>query len=350
MTLHKRIVDNLNSTVLLLDPALRVEYLNPAGEDLFELSARKAVGGDLAALFRADDVLHDALVRAQADAHAFTGREMRLESRTGERLTVDMSLTPLGGGDRPYLLLEMVRVDRHLRIAREEQLLAQQSVTQSLLSGLAHEIKNPLGGLRGAAQLLERRLDDAGLREYTQVIIDEADRLQQLVDRMLGPTQLPRREAVNVHEVLERVRHLVSAEAGIAIETDYDPSLPMLVADCDQLIQALLNLVRNAVQATGPDGRVVLRSRAVRNLTIGPCRYRLAASIEVTDDGPGIEPEMLEKIFYPMVSDRPGGSGLGLAIAQSLIRRHRGLIECSSEPGRTTFRVLLPLEGDEDGK
>jgi len=349
MSLYKRIVDNLSSTVMLLDPALRIEYLNPAGENLFELSSRKAVGGALTALFRPDEALQQALVRAQADGQSFTGREMQLDNDLGERLTVDISVTPLAGDADCFLLVEIVRVDRHLRIAREEQLLAQQSATQSLLRGLAHEIKNPLGGLRGAAQLLERRLDEAGLREYTQVIIGEADRLQQLVDRMLGPSELPQSVELNVHEVLERVRHLVNAEVGMAIETDYDPSLPMLVADRDQLIQALLNLVRNAVQATGAEGRVQLRTRAVRNLTIDQRRHRVSLCVEVIDNGPGIEAGMLEKIFFPMVSGRPGGSGLGLAIAQSLVRRHHGLIECSSIPGRTTFRVLLPLEGDEDG-
>jgi two-component system nitrogen regulation sensor histidine kinase GlnL len=214
-----------------------------------------------------------------------------------------------------------------------------------LIRGLAHEVKNPLVGLRGAAQLLERRLDEAELREYTQVIIGEADRLQALVDRMLGPATLPQHVELNIHEVLERVRQLVEAEAGLAIDADYDPSIPDLVGDRDQLIQAMLNLLRNAVQSVDGEGRVAIRSRSHRQVTIGQQRHRLVIGIDVIDDGPGIPAEMVESIFYPMVTGRVGGTGLGLSIAQELIHRHGGLIECTSRPGETVFRVLLPLEG-----
>jgi two-component system nitrogen regulation sensor histidine kinase GlnL len=247
-------------------------------------------------------------------------------------------------------LVELLQVDRHLRIAREENLIAQQSTARALVRGLAHEIKNPLGGLRGAAQLLERELPDESLTEYTRIIIDEADRLQLLVDRMLGPNSLPNKRELNVHEVLERVRALVQGElpAAIRIQRDYDPSIPPLQADRDLLIQAVLNIVRNAVQALGESGVITLRTRTQRQFTIGSRRHRLVARLEIVDNGPGIPPELIEQIFYPMVTGRSDGTGLGLSIAQSLVNQHGGLIECASRPGETVFTLLLPLESKDE--
>ena len=346
MSLHKRILDNLSHAVLVLDQRLAVSYINPAGEVLFGLSSRQALGQRIVDLLRGDARVADDLARALQSGHPFTERELELAPRPGIQITVDITVVPLADATRDAaLLLELQHLDRHLRISREEHLLAQQSATRALIRGLAHEVKNPLGGLRGAAQLLERRLDQAELREYTQVIIGEADRLQALVDRMLGPATLPQHVELNIHEVLERVRQLVEAESGLTIDADYDPSLPHLVADRDQLIQALLNLVRNAAQAVGGEGRITLRSRSQRQVTIGTHRHRLVLCLEVIDDGPGIPQEMLENVFYPMVSGRAGGTGLGLSIAQELVHRHGGLIECSSRVGETVFRVLLPLEG-----
>lgn len=346
MTLHKRILDHLSQAVLVLDQRLAVSYINPAGEMLLGVSARQVRGQPIVDLLHLDPRLATSLAKARDGGHPFTEREVEVALRPSLVLTVDLSVTPFGDASRDTtLLLELQHLDRHLRISREEHLLAQQSATRALIRGLAHEVKNPLGGLRGAAQLLERRLDQAELREYTQVIIGEADRLQVLVDRMLGPAQLPRHVELNIHEVLERVRQLVEAEANRPIDADYDPSIPPLVGDRDQLIQALLNIVRNAVQAAGADGHVAVRTRCHRQFTIGQQRYRLVIGIDVVDDGPGIPAEMVENIFYPMVSGREGGTGLGLSIAQELIHRHGGLIECSSRPGETLFRILLPLEG-----
>ncbi|MCB1725943.1 MAG: PAS domain-containing sensor histidine kinase, partial [Gammaproteobacteria bacterium] len=212
----------------------------------------------------------------------------------------------------------------------------------------AHEIKNPLGGLRGAAQLLESELDSAELQEYTHIIIQEADRLQELVNRMLGPNRRPSFEPVNIHHVLERVRTLVLAETAerMTIIRDYDPSIPELIGDHDQLIQAMLNVVRNAARALGESGTVTLRTRIQRQLTIGNERYRLAAKIDIIDDGPGIPPEIADTLFLPMVTAGTGGMGLGLSIAQSLINQHRGLIECNSRQGETVFTIFLPV-GEE---
>jgi len=346
MTLHKRILDNLSHTVLVLDQHLAVNYINPSGEILLGVSARQVHGQPVLELLHLDGRFNDSFIKARDGGHPFTEREVEMTLRPDMVLTVDLSITPFSEPTRDMtLLLELQHLDRHLRITREEHLLAQQSATRALIRGLAHEVKNPLGGLRGAAQLLERQLDAAELREYTQVIIGEADRLQALVDRMLGPAKLPQHVELNIHEVLERVRQLVEAEADLAIDADYDPSIPDLIGDHDQLIQALLNIVRNAVQAVGNDGHVAVRTRCHRQFTIGQQRYRLVIGIEVIDDGPGIPAEMVENIFYPMVTGREGGTGLGLSIAQELIHRHRGLIECSSRSGQTVFRILLPLQG-----
>jgi two-component system, NtrC family, nitrogen regulation sensor histidine kinase GlnL len=240
------------------------------------------------------------------------------------------------------LLAELRPLDQQLRQAREERMVFEQQTNRELIRNLAHEIKNPLGGLRGSAQLLERELDRPELREYTQVIIKEADRLQALMDRMLTPHRAPRIEPLGIHEVLERVRSLVSAEfAGIEIERDYDPSLPELIGDREQLIQALLNIARNAAQAGAK--RIVLRTRAVRQITILRQRFKLALELQVIDDGPGVPEEIQDRIFSPLVSGREGGSGLGLSLAQTFIQYHQGVIEFESRPGRTTFRIVLPI-------
>jgi two-component system nitrogen regulation sensor histidine kinase GlnL len=244
-------------------------------------------------------------------------------------------------------MMELLALDRHLRISRDELLLAQHQASRELIRGLAHEIKNPLGGIRGAAQLLEREYPDSEHREYTRVIIREADRLQNLVDRLLGPNRLPQKADVNVHQILEHVRQLVEAEApaGIVVLRDYDPSIPEVHADREQLIQATLNVTRNALQALGAQGSgmIVLRTRTRRQITIGGRRHKLAIQMDIEDNGPGIPHQMMEKIFYPMVTTRAEGTGLGLPIAQYLIHSHGGLIECQSQPGRTVFSMFLPL-------
>ena len=261
-----------------------------------------------------------------------------------------MTISALAGqNSEPEILLELTSLDRLLRITRDEILYSQQNATKELLRGLAHEVKNPLGGLRGAAQLLERELDSFELKEYTRVIIDEADRLQNLVDRLLGPNSVPKKRAVNIHEVLERVRSLVLVEIthGLKIRRDYDTSLPELIADPDMLIQATLNIVRNASQALHQKGEITLRTRIERNHTIGHQRYRLVLKVDIIDNGPGIDEAFKEKIFFPMISGRAEGSGLGLSIAQSLIQQHSGIIECHSQPGYTCFSILLPILNTE---
>jgi two-component system nitrogen regulation sensor histidine kinase GlnL len=343
-----RIIENLNTAVLLLDEALRLEYINPAGEMMFAVSGRQAAGQPVQLLLPGKDGLRQAMQQALKNGHPFTAREKHLSLLGDRHIIVDCTVTPLVGEQQERaVLVELLQVDRHVRVTREEQLMAQYEVTRALVSGLAHEIKNPLGGLRGAAQLLERELEDTSLKEYTRIIIGEADRLRNLVNRMLGPNTPAHKRPLNIHEVLEHVRQLVLAEVpqGIRILNDYDPSIPEINADADQLIQAMLNIVRNAAQALGGRGEIALRTRVLRHITIGHRNHKLVARIDITDNGPGVPPDMLPHIFYPMITGRPEGTGLGLPIAQALIKQHGGLIECSSRPGETTFTILLPLTG-----
>lgn len=347
----KRIVENLSSAVLLFDSDYNLQYMNPAAEMLFQVSARHMLGepaSDL--LFCPGGSPENNLARAVNSGHAITERQLTLPLMDRTNVTVDCTIIPLIQDNHQNLgvLVEIQQIDRHVRISREEHLLSQQEAARDLIRGLAHEIKNPLGGLRGAAQLLERELDEASLKEYTQIIIDEADRLQTLVNRMLGPNKLPDLVRVNVHTLLERVRNLVQAESGgrVKIIRDYDPSIPELYVDSDRIIQALLNIVRNAARAIAPvdGGWIKLKTRILRQFTIGNIRHRLVAQISIEDNGPGIAEEIVEKLFYPMVTASEGGMGLGLSIAQSLINQHGGLIECSSRPGETVFNVLIPVE------
>lgn len=344
------LVEALAGAVCVLDAALVLRYLNAAAEELLGASRRQVRGRPLAEIITCDDDFLRQVSDALETDRAFTVREISVTPAhaSGARV-VDASVTPWRPDTEPLAVIELAPVDRHRRIAREESLRAQEEASRRLLRGVAHEIRNPLAGLRGAAQLLEAELGDAELREYTGVLVREVDRLRGLVDRMVGPVRAPEHARLNVHEITEHVRQLLRAEAPAAVrlDTEYDPSIPELRADRDQLVQALLNLGRNALQALGDDGRVTLRTRTLRQYTVRNVRHRLVAVVEVCDDGPGVPPELLETLFQPMVSGRAEGSGLGLTIAQSLVGRHGGLIECESTGAGTVFRVLLPL-GDDD--
>jgi len=341
------LLDHLSTSVLVFDHNFRLCYINPAGEVMFSQSNRHVLGKAINALFANADWVTTQLGAAMESGQIVNQRGCRLELMNGLTVIVNCTHTPVSlSGGMNGIMLEMRKVDHHLRVEQEEQLIAQQEATNAVLRGLAHEIKNPLGGLRGAAQLLEKEISDSELREYTRIIIGEADRLQNLIDRMLGPNDVPNIQRVNIHEILERVRELVliESESGLTIHQDYDPSLPDLQADPDLLVQAVLNIVRNAAQAMEGKGEITLRTRVQRQFNIGNRQHRLVACVEVFDNGPGIDRALQAKIFYPMVTSRSDGTGLGLSIAQSLINRHYGLIECSSKPGETVFTILLPLE------
>lgn len=340
---------NLLATgVLLIDPEWRLIAINLAAETLLEISANRTAGESIANLVLMDDELRDLLTQAQLEDFPMVHRGISLQLRSGHPLAVDLTVSPIHHGPTPHLLLELTLVDRLQAISEGESLWQAQASLRQITRGLAHEVKNPLGGIRGAAQLLSKELDDPRLAEYTEVIMAEADRLRSLVDQMLGPRERLELKQINIHEVTERVRQLIEAESqgNVAIDRDYDPSLPELEADPGQLTQVLLNMTRNAWQAVGEggDGKILLRTRARRQYTLGGHRYRLVCAVEVIDNGPGVSEEILPRLFLPMVTSRPDGTGLGLSIAQMIANRHGGLIQCQSEPGSTNFTLLLPME------
>ncbi|HEY2865282.1 MAG TPA: nitrogen regulation protein NR(II) [Casimicrobiaceae bacterium] len=337
----------LATAVVLLGPDLDIRYANPAAENLFELSKRQLVGQEAKAVFGDAPALFQAIEKALATGASYTEQELEIGIAGKARLHLSCTVSVV---DVPgtALLLEFRHIDQQLKIAREERLLEQQQANRDLIRSLAHEIKNPLGGIRGAAQLLERELDRRPLREYTQVIIGEADRLQALVDRLLTPHRMPKYQSVNIHEILARVGTVVQAEFPlIEILSDFDISLPEFEGDPEQLTQAIFNVVRNAAQAL--DGvlgvpQIRLTTRVARGVTLAKRRHRLALALLVEDNGPGVPDSIRDRIFFPLVSGREGGSGLGLTIAQTFVAQHNGAIECESVPGHTAFTILLPLE------
>ncbi len=342
-------LDLLSSAVVLVDAHLLVRHMNPAAENLFAVSHRLLLGHPLKQLVGEPADLAAAIDRALKNNWSYTGHNIAIAQAKGEPLRLDCTATPVEArGIR--LLLEFRPIDQQLKTIREERLREQQQANRELIRNLAHEIKNPLGGIRGSAQLLEHELDNPQLKEYTQVIIKEADRLQDLMHRLLSSHRTMQPGQVSIHEILERVRRLIHAEyAGVRVRRDYDTSLPDLTGDREQLIQAILNIARNAAQAMSGQGEIIFRTRAARQVTLAKKRHALALELQVIDNGPGIPEDIRERIFYPLVSGREGGSGLGLTLAQSFVQQHQGTIEVESRPGRTCFTILLPLADSTSG-
>ncbi len=348
--LNNPLLDNLTTAVVLVDCKLHICYLNSAAEMLLELSGSRALGLNVVQLLTENEKPLEEMTHTLESGNPYTRRQASLSLPSGQCISVDYTVTPVQHRGDDYLLLEFQPLDRMLKISREASILSTQETSRALIRGLAHEIKNPLGGLRGAAQLLAKELPDESLKDYTDIIIAEADRLRKLVDRLLGPHKLPEQKPLNIHEVLERVVKLITAETGggIDFKRDYDPSIPTLQGDKGKLIQAVLNIVRNAMQAftqgQQQPPQLLLQTRVLRQFTLGDRRHRLVCRVDIVDNGPGIPPELQQTIFFPMVSGRAQGTGLGLSIAQSIVNQHKGLIECSSQPGNTRFTIYLPLE------
>ena len=349
-------LDLLATAIVIVDRELVVRYANPAAENLFELSSKSLVGNTITETFEHDRVLGAAIDYARTNNCSYTEHDLKIGVPGHAKLHLSCTLSPIEieswVAGWQGLLLEFRHIEQQIKIAREERLHDQSQANRELIRNLAHEIKNPLGGIRGAAQLLDHELERPGLHEYTQVIMKEADRLQSLMDRLLTPHRLPQPAPLNIHEVLERVRSLILAEypRGIAISRDYDTSVPLLKGDKEQMIQIVLNIARNAAQAMKGDGRLTLKTRIARQVTLSRKRYRHALVVEITDTGPGIPEDMREKVFYPLVSGREGGSGLGLTLAQTFVTQHGGTITFESQPGNTTFTLLLPINKSEIAK
>lgn len=350
--INSSLMESLSTAVLVLNEALYVHYANPAAEQLFATGTAHLLGQPISHFLGDEQEVLLALKEAARDSHSYTQREVSLHFPGGiQGIVVDYTVTPLIDpvSKKTHLLIEFQSLNRLLRINREDSLFTAGQATRALVKGVAHEIKNPLGGIRGAAQLLARMLANSELTEYTDVIINETDRLRNLVDQMLGPRRPLDFKSINIHQVLERVRMVLQAELGdaLVIERDYDPSLPEIKADFDQLIQVILNVARNATQSVLENEMesapaIIIRSRALRQLMIGSVRHRLVCLVEIEDNGPGVSEELRETLFYPMVTGRSQGTGLGLPIAQSIMQQHGGLIECESHPGKTIFKILIP--------
>ncbi len=345
-------LDLLATAVILVDHDDVLRYMNPAAENLLEVSSPQVVGHAIADVFADHELLARALQYARKNNCSFSEHDLAIAVSGRPRMHLTCTVTPIEHGsvfDLSGSLIEFRQIEQQLRIAREERVLDQSVANRELMRNLAHEIKNPLGGIRGAAQLLDRELENPALHEYTQVIIKEADRLQALMSRLLSPHSVPRPAHLNIHEVLERVRSVLLAEfhKTITIKRDYDVSLPLIYGDHEQLIQAALNVARNAAQALTeshtPAGVITLKTRAARQVTLARKRYRHAIELGITDNGPGIPPEISERVFYPLVSGRDGGSGLGLTIAQNFVSQHNGALTFESAPGRTCFTMVLPI-------
>jgi two-component system nitrogen regulation sensor histidine kinase GlnL len=342
----KRILDTLNSAILCLDAERRVSYVNAASEALFEISANALVGRQFASLLSPLEP-SSIIDKLSPDSIAFTEHEAVITLASGKSFVANYSIYPFA--DRPdgsEIVLEIRQLERQAQFAQDELKQIQQHATHQLARGLAHEINNPLGGIRGAAQLLQRALDRPQWTEYTEVIISEVDRLQALTANMLGPGSRMHMEMLNILEVLEHIRKIILAAEPdrIVIKRDYDPSIPELMADRDMLIQAFLNIVRNAVQAIDGDGEIIIKTRVDFQFTIGQNTHPLVLRVDISDNGRGIPKDLGETIFLPMITDKPDGSGLGLPIAQEIISRHGGTIHLHSSDTGTTFSTILPLE------
>jgi len=351
--LHRLLLDNLNTAVLLVDQDLLIDYINPAAEALLQVGSVRLRGLAACELFNDSETARQTLRESIEYGNPHTIRHEFL-SGPGESSQVDYTVTPISIDSGQWILMEMQPIDRILRINREEALLSVHDTSRSLIRGLAHEIKNPLGGIRGAAQLLADEISESSMDDETaelcRIITTETDRLRKLVDRLLGPSQLPSFEEINIHEVTEHVAALVEAEVQgkLVVTRDYDPSLPDLSGDRTQLVQAVLNVARNAMQAilegNSEERRLTLKSRIQRSFTIAGVHHKAICRLDIIDTGPGISSDIKERIFFPMISGRSEGTGLGLTIAQSAINLHQGIIECESEPGRTCFSIYLPIK------
>lgn len=343
------IIDNLHSAVIVIGENLQVMCLNPAAEMLFHISHNRATNKSIRELIINEAEFFDRLERSMISTHPYTVYEDQLRLHHHKIINVDYSVSPIQYQSQgKFLLLEFIRIKTQQKLSHEDSILSQYEASKSLLRGLAHEIKNPLGGIRGAAQLLERELDNDEDKQYTQIIIHEADRLKNLLDRMVGPKDIPSKSNINIHRVIEHVRQLVLVEnPDIEFATDYDPSIPELHADESMMVQVVLNLTRNAVMAIKSSaterGKIKFITRTKRNCNIGSHTYPLVAKIDIVDNGSGVSEKIQEKIFMPMITGHAEGTGLGLPIAQTLMQQHNGLIEFTSEPGMTVFSILIPI-------
>jgi two-component system nitrogen regulation sensor histidine kinase GlnL len=345
-------MEDLATAIVVCDKELIIKYINPSAEILFELSHGHVVNEHINLFFKDIDFFKDALIQAKTKRSSYREHEYFIKTKQNKTVCVSFTITSIEQKEFDFIV-EFIQMDQQLRVAREERMFIQQQANSELLRNLAHEIRNPLGGLRGAAQLLEKELKDNSLKEYTQIVINEADRLQNLMNKLLTPHQLPVYKKTNIHEVLERVRSLILSEfpENLILTRDYDVSLPEFIGDREKLIQAVLNVARNGVEAMSQNNlkekmNLQFITRAESQIVFHKKKHTTAIRLDIIDNGPGINNELLDKIFYPLVSGKENGSGLGLSLAQNFITQHNGMIDCLSNPGKTKFSIILPIENN----
>ena len=343
------VLGHLSTAILVINDQHRIVFANQAAETLLKESATQMTGHGLVELIINGEELVSIISEAGATNKTFTRRKMQLLLPAKASFTADVTVTPIL--DEGQTLVELIPMDRYLRIDRDAAIQEHYDVTRQMVRGLAHEIKNPLGGIKGSAELLARELPDESLTEYTDIIIEETNRLTSLLDRMLGPNTLAQKTPISIHQVLERTAKLIELESrNLAVIRDYDPSIPELSIDPELMLQAVLNVARNAMQIleSTPHPTLTFTTRIERQFTINGQQHKVVVRVDIKDNGPGVPPEIQEQLFYPMISRRPGGTGLGLTFAQSIIAQHNGMIEFESEPGDTTFSIIIPLEQNNE--
>jgi two-component system nitrogen regulation sensor histidine kinase GlnL len=346
LTFHyqHQLPSHIVTAVVILDKQLTIQYATPSAEILLVQSQKKLLGTHFCSTFKCSALSESLMKQLLGTGQVLSNSDVLLDLIDGEQITIEITASSVDFDQRPHVILEFKQIDHQKQITQEISQQQQWESARDLIKGLAHEVKNPLGGLRGAAQLLSKELSTSQ-QEYTSMIIEQADRLTNLVDGLLGPNQLPNFCSQNIHLVLEKVRQLVSFtnKKSITIKRDYDPSIPDIYFDEDKIQQALLNIVNNAYQAIDRGNTITIKTRIANNCTISGKQVKLSAHISISDDGPGIPEDIQDTLFYPMVSGRKNGTGLGLSISQTLIHQHHGKLSCISKPGHTEFNILLPL-------
>ena len=348
-TASEIILGNLSTAILVISEGHNILFANQAAENLLKESATQMAGQCLIDLIINGEELAEIVSEAALTNKTFTRRRMQLLLPGKDNFTADVTVTSVL--DQGQTVVELIPMDRYLRIDRDDAIQEHPDVTRQMVGGLAHEIKNPLGGIKGSAELLARELPDKSLEEYTDIIIEETNRLTSLLDRMLGPNTLAKKTPISIHQVLERTANLIELESkNLEVIRDYDPSIPELLIDPELMLQAVLNVARNAMQIleTTPHPVLTFTTRIERQFTINGQRHKVVVRMDIRDNGSGIPPEIQEQLFYPMISRRPGGTGLGLTFAQSIIAQHNGMIEFESEPGDTTYSNIIPLEQNNE--
>ena len=345
MLYQQQLPNQMATSVVVLNSNLLIQYANPSAEALLMKSFDKLHGHPINDIFLDSTSLNERFRQLLCSGQEFTDSDVILEFVGYDPITVELTASAVQFNHKPHLLIELKQIDQQKKISAEAFQQQQWESARDLIKGLAHEIKNPLGGLRGAAQLLNKELT-ADQQEYTAVIIEQADRLTNLVDRLLGPNQLPKVKLQNIHQVLEKIYRLVRLdnEKNITFTRDYDPSIPDIAIDEEKIQQAALNIISNAIQALQPNGKIIFKTRIASNQTINGVRVRLCVKVSIIDNGPGIPVSIQDTLFYPMVTGRANGTGIGLSISQTLIHQHNGKLSCQSRPGRTQFTILLPIQ------